>query len=726
MPQRQPHIIQKRVLDVAVTEQALADRFLDSAADRWAASLDAVDEAAFDRAYGDEDVTVIERLELDLGTIDPDAAEDDIAALYAASLTEALSALEARAGGAADTSVRRYDALSAALYFLETGAAPWWQQLAEGAAEASPVQALARSGEAIAAFARSRPGALQDWLSALPEPETAIARALLQYGADTVQAISESLPADAALQLLAGVRARHEGLPQSAQRSLSQLADQAAERARYRKTGEPEVEQLATQGLVAAKQTGPQGEPHASMQAVDVTPDPGQMGGAVSPAIGQAGFPEDDVAAQSADHTARKALGDNAQNRAQADEGPKVAAERAATEPKGAQDYEQDEAAEQRPGMEAEPVEALRAAEPPEAGGPEPDPEASEQESAAAEAELIRAPDGDGGEATAEAVAPMGEAEGEAAAKASQPHTQEKPDRGETYEAQAKQAMDGIANNGEDVSPPESAEEPDPPAHRQTSGPDVPYRAQSGQQDTGRPARHRQHAEGRAVSSLSAHDGEEAGTASTIPDIVFEPKPGDPLPDLRPPLQRQDSAPPSKPPAAGPAWHMGDMAAQEYAVANAGTVLLAPYLPVFFERTGLMDADGWRSDAHQVRALFLIQYLGAGVAEAPEHALLLNRLLCGLEPGVPLPLGIELTDEEMLEARNLLTVVLERWPQMSGTSIEGLRGTFLMRGGLLAEEDERWCLRIERGPYDMLLDSLPWPYRSVRFSWMPKLLEVEW
>ncbi|MDB4286143.1 contractile injection system tape measure protein, partial [bacterium] len=113
-------------------------------------------------------------------------------------------------------------------------------------------------------------------------------------------------------------------------------------------------------------------------------------------------------------------------------------------------------------------------------------------------------------------------------------------------------------------------------------------------------------------------------------------------------------------------------------------------------------------------------------SELPEHLLLLNKVICGMPLEQPIPLGIELTDDERKISEHLLLGVLQNWPMMKTSSIDTLRGGFLMREGLLLETEENWILRIPPGPYDMILDTLPWSTSMIKLSWMEKILQAEW
>ncbi|HYD31808.1 MAG TPA: contractile injection system tape measure protein, partial [Azospirillaceae bacterium] len=74
-------------------------------------------------------------------------------------------------------------------------------------------------------------------------------------------------------------------------------------------------------------------------------------------------------------------------------------------------------------------------------------------------------------------------------------------------------------------------------------------------------------------------------------------------------------------------------------VGNAGLVLLNPFLPLFLERLGVLtpEAEGIprvTGLAAASRAVHLLQYLADGRCDRSEPALVLNKVLCGLEPAL--------------------------------------------------------------------------------------------
>jgi len=159
---------------------------------------------------------------------------------------------------------------------------------------------------------------------------------------------------------------------------------------------------------------------------------------------------------------------------------------------------------------------------------------------------------------------------------------------------------------------------------------------------------------------------------------------------------------------------------------NAGLVLLAPYLPRYFDMVGLLDGKQFRDPAAAERGVHLLQYLVNESTDSPEYQLVLNKLLCGVKAGVPICRSIEITDQEKEASDGLLKGVIGNWPMLKNTSVEGLRETFLQREAHLQLKVDAWHLLVQSKAFDMLLDSLPWGYSTIKLGWMRQPVYVDW
>jgi hypothetical protein len=160
--------------------------------------------------------------------------------------------------------------------------------------------------------------------------------------------------------------------------------------------------------------------------------------------------------------------------------------------------------------------------------------------------------------------------------------------------------------------------------------------------------------------------------------------------------------------------------------ANAGVVVLWPFLPGFFDECGLMREKRFVDAAARARAVLLTAHLADGGTAWGEQELLLAKLLCAHLADEPVESSFELRDEERAAAAELLASAIGHWQALKKTSVDGLREAFLRRDGTLTAITSGWKLEIARTGYDVLLDALPWGIGLVLLPWMEQPLHVEW
>ena len=161
-------------------------------------------------------------------------------------------------------------------------------------------------------------------------------------------------------------------------------------------------------------------------------------------------------------------------------------------------------------------------------------------------------------------------------------------------------------------------------------------------------------------------------------------------------------------------------------IANAGLILLWPFLGRFFRRLNLVGSKEFIDEASLMRGILLTQFLVTGKKEAPEYELALNKLLCGADMDMEIDSEIELTEEEINLSNSLLTGAITNWEKLKGTRIGTFRETFLQRNGSLYYLNNRWELKVEKKAYDLLLETLPWGIQMIQMSWMKERLVVLW
>ena len=176
-----------------------------------------------------------------------------------------------------------------------------------------------------------------------------------------------------------------------------------------------------------------------------------------------------------------------------------------------------------------------------------------------------------------------------------------------------------------------------------------------------------------------------------------------------------------------PAWARRDsIAPTTFAVmaGNAGLVLLHPFIPQLFEACGLSSKHSLREPE---RAAALLHWLASGREEVHEFELGFVKLLLGLRPETPLQMGEGLLGAlEREEGEALLSAVIGHWKALRGTSIDGLRVSFLQRRGALRDDEMGWRLQLEPEAFDVLLGHLPWGFATVKLPWMTRPLYTDW
>lgn len=166
---------------------------------------------------------------------------------------------------------------------------------------------------------------------------------------------------------------------------------------------------------------------------------------------------------------------------------------------------------------------------------------------------------------------------------------------------------------------------------------------------------------------------------------------------------------------------------------NAGLVLLSGYMPMLFKYVDIRipakgDTELDPAEVAKVkgRAVHYLQYLVTGSKSTDEIYLSLNKILCGLPIAEPVPreVTIQPREEELMEG--LINSVIGHWQAIGSSSVDGFRGNWLMRKGLLYERENKWELVVEKQPYDILIQQLELSFSIIKFPWMEKPLHVNW
>lgn len=161
-------------------------------------------------------------------------------------------------------------------------------------------------------------------------------------------------------------------------------------------------------------------------------------------------------------------------------------------------------------------------------------------------------------------------------------------------------------------------------------------------------------------------------------------------------------------------------------ISDAGLVLVWPFLTTFFKQLDLVRGNDFVTDAARERSVLLLRHFATGDLAMPEHALVLEKILCGWPLDEPVDGSLEPSDRELVETEELFDSILTTWKPLAGTSLDGFRSTFLLREGVLARQELGWHLTVSRTAFDVLLDQLPWGIGFVMLPWMQEPLAVQW
>lgn len=159
---------------------------------------------------------------------------------------------------------------------------------------------------------------------------------------------------------------------------------------------------------------------------------------------------------------------------------------------------------------------------------------------------------------------------------------------------------------------------------------------------------------------------------------------------------------------------------------QAGLVLFHPYYKLLFSRLQLLTEKNELQPDQLGRARSVLAAL-AGEAEATAPLDPLARVLLGLPDGATPPPPVPLTEDEAQLIEGLIRSVIAQWSALGQTSPAGLQEAFIRRDGQLWVDATGVHLRVDPGPFDVLLDSLPWSLDTVvALPWMPVPCHVMW
>ncbi|PTX64060.1 hypothetical protein C8N46_101670 [Kordia periserrulae] len=161
-------------------------------------------------------------------------------------------------------------------------------------------------------------------------------------------------------------------------------------------------------------------------------------------------------------------------------------------------------------------------------------------------------------------------------------------------------------------------------------------------------------------------------------------------------------------------------------IRNAGLVLLNSYFLMLLERLQIVKDNAFISEEVQLDAIHYLQYIVTGHTQTEESLLALNKILVGISPETPVKDSVEMTESQKELINSLIQAAINYWPEIGQTSVDGFRGNWLVRDGILRETEDRWELLVEKRPYDVLMIKSPFSFSIIKLPWMEKPLHVTW
>lgn len=148
-------------------------------------------------------------------------------------------------------------------------------------------------------------------------------------------------------------------------------------------------------------------------------------------------------------------------------------------------------------------------------------------------------------------------------------------------------------------------------------------------------------------------------------------------------------------------------------VRNAGIVILNNYFVMLFERLGLSRENKFTSPENQSKAAQFLQYMATGVSITEDIDLPLNKVLCGLPISHSIPDNIEITVENEAIINSLIQSAISHWDSIGNSSLNGFRGNWLIRDGILTELSDKWELIVDKRAYDILINKSPFSFSII-------------
>lgn len=160
-----------------------------------------------------------------------------------------------------------------------------------------------------------------------------------------------------------------------------------------------------------------------------------------------------------------------------------------------------------------------------------------------------------------------------------------------------------------------------------------------------------------------------------------------------------------------------------------GLMLIAPFYATLFKRLNLLENQQFLSDKEQITAYQTVIYLTEIDSELPQSEVqdLIPRIIAGIPAESEIYVERPLSTDQKDEIKRFLTAVKMQWPLMARMSLRGFIESFLLRGGTAYKgNDGSWNIDVDGLGSDIIMQTLPWGYATMKFPWTSYLVYTTW
>ncbi|MCX2743879.1 contractile injection system tape measure protein [Mangrovivirga sp. M17] len=161
-------------------------------------------------------------------------------------------------------------------------------------------------------------------------------------------------------------------------------------------------------------------------------------------------------------------------------------------------------------------------------------------------------------------------------------------------------------------------------------------------------------------------------------------------------------------------------------VANAGVVILNPFISLLFENLNLLKENDFKTQRLREKGVWILFYMVNGHLDFDESQVVFLKLLCGIAIEEELKYKPVLSKSDKAEIEIVIEHAIKYWEVLKNTGNDSFRETFLQREGLLKIHDHYLEITVEQRGADMLIGQLPWPLSLIKLPWLDRKVHVNW